>query len=80
MTGDGVTVRFASSTSNAAEVAVYTLEGELVRRESVPTVADRINEYYLPLPGIASGLYLARLRFDGPNGPEIRTLTLAVEK
>jgi hypothetical protein len=39
-----------------------------------------VNEYVLPLPGVASGLYLARLEYEASGGKTIKTLTLAVEK
>jgi hypothetical protein len=80
ISGDGVTVRFYSSGTDAAKVAIYNLEGEQVTSASITVYPDEINEHFLPLPGVASGMYLARLQFTGPGGPETRTLTLAVEK
>ncbi len=80
MTGDGVTVRFFSAGSRPARLFIYNLQGEEVARADIPVNAGAINEYRLPLPGIASGLYLGRLEFDTGSGVEMRTLTLAVEK
>ena len=77
---DGVTVRFFSAGSRAARLSVYNLEGEEVAKADIPVTEGTVNEFRLPLPGIASGLYLVRLEFDGGNGIEMRTLTLAVEK
>jgi M6 family metalloprotease-like protein len=78
--GDGVTVRFFSVGSRAARLSIYNLEGEEVAKADIPVTAGTVNEFRLPLPGIASGLYLVRLEFDASNGVEMRTLTLAVEK
>ncbi|MCK9994806.1 MAG: immune inhibitor A [Candidatus Krumholzibacteria bacterium] len=78
--GDGVTVRFFSAGSRPARLFIYNLQGEEVARADIPVDAGAVNEYRLPLPGIASGLYLARLEFDTGSGFETRTLTLAVEK
>ena len=80
MVGDGVTVRFFSVGSRSARLSIYNIEGEEVARADIPVTADSVNEFLLPLPGIASGLYLARLEYDAGSGVEIRTLTLAVEK
>ena len=78
--GDAVTVRFYSGGSRPARVAVYNLEGEEVTRADIPVIAEAVNEHLLPLPGIASGLYLVRLEYEASDGIQIRTLTLAVEK
>ena len=80
MVGDGVTVRFFSAGSRSARLSIYNIEGEEVARADIPVTADSVNEFLLPLPGIASGLYLAHLEYDAGSGVEIRTLTLAVEK
>jgi hypothetical protein len=78
--GDEVTVRFFSGGSRAARLFIYNLQGEEVAQADIPVNAGTVNEHRLPLPGIASGLYLARLEFDTGSGIELRTLTLAVEK
>jgi len=80
LAGDAVTVRFFSSGSQAARLTIYNLEGEEVARADIPVTAQVVNEYELPLPGVASGLYLARLEYETTGGMDIRTLTLAVEK
>ncbi len=80
LAGDAVTVRFFSSGSQAARLTIYNLEGEEVARADIPVTAQVVNEYELPLPGVASGLYLARLEYETTSGMDIRTLTLAVEK
>jgi hypothetical protein len=80
VTGDGVTFRFFTRSTTPADVAVYNLEGELVASARVPVVPDAVNEHFLALPGVASGLYLARLRYVGPEGAITLTRTLAVEK
>jgi len=77
---DRVTVRFYSNGSSAARLSIYNLEGEEVARADIPVTAGAVNEFLLPLPGVASGLYLARLEYDAGDGVAIRTLTLAVEK
>ncbi len=78
--GDGVTVRFFSAGNRSARLFIYNLQGEEVAQADIPVDAGTVNEYRMPLPGIASGLYLARLEYDNGNGIEMRTLTLAVEK
>ncbi len=80
MVGDQVTVRFFSGGSRPARLSVYNLEGEEVATADIPVNTGSVNEFSLPLPGVASGLYLARLEYDAGSGIEIRTLTLAVEK
>jgi len=80
VSGDGVTVRFFSSGSDPAQVAIFNLEGEQVTSAMITVTPDAVNEHFLPLPVVASGMYLARIRFTGPDGIETRTLTLAVEK
>jgi len=80
LSGDDVRIRFYVGAGGDAAVAIYNLEGELVTHLEAATEPDAINEIVIPLPGVASGLYLARLQYEGPGGPEIRTLTLAVEK
>ncbi len=77
---DDVTARFYSQGTTDARLSIYNLEGELIVSESASVVSGAVNEINMSLPNIVSGMYLARLEFDGPNGPEIRTLTLAVEK
>jgi len=77
---DEVTVRFYSVGSRAARISLYNLQGERVVQAEIPVTQDSINEFLLPIPGLASGLYLARLEYDAVSGIEIRTLTLAVEK
>ena len=61
-------------------MAIFNLEGEQVTSAMITVTPDAVNEHFLPLPGVASGMYLARIRFTGPGGIETRTLTLAVEK
>jgi hypothetical protein len=78
--GDNVTVRFYSGGGRSARFSVYNLQGEEVARADIPVTTQAMNEYSLPLPGVASGLYLVRLEYDTGSGMEIRTLTLAVEK
>gem|GEM_PF-1494067 len=80
VSGDMVTVRFYSDGESAAQLTIYNLEGEPVASASIPVTSGTVNEYSLPLPGVASGLYLARLQYDAPGGATIKTLTLAVEK
>ncbi|MDX2474708.1 MAG: VCBS repeat-containing protein, partial [Candidatus Krumholzibacteria bacterium] len=80
LSADDVKVRFYSQGTRAARLAIYNLEGELVARQEAPVTAGAVNEIVMPLPGIASGLYLARLEFEGTGGLTVRTMTLAVEK
>jgi hypothetical protein len=39
-----------------------------------------MNQVSLELPGIASGLYITVLEYDGPDGRRTLTMTLAVER
>ncbi len=80
LSGDEVKIRFYSQGSSDARLALYNLEGELVADQQVPVNAGAINEIVMVLPDIASGLYMARLEFEGTGGRTIRTMTLAVEK
>ena len=80
LTGPEVTLRFYSHGTTPARLGIYNLTGELVAQADIPVTADAVNEFKLPLPGIASGLYLARVQYEAAGGMEIRTLTLAVEK
>jgi len=80
LSGDDVTIRFFSEGSRDARLAVYNLEGEIVASWQAAVTAQAVNEIVMSLPDVASGLYLARLEFEGTGGREIRTLTLAVER
>jgi hypothetical protein len=80
MVGDEVTVRFFSAGSRSARLSIYNLAGEQVTQVTIPVNEGSLNEYRVSLPGVASGLYLARLEYDAAGGFQIRTLTLAVEK
>ena len=80
LAGDEVTIRFYSTGAGAARLALYNLEGELVARRDATAVAGTVNEITLGVPGVVSGLYVAKLEFEGVGGRQIRTLTLAVEK
>lgn len=80
LSGDDVTVRFYSTGSQDARLSIYNLEGELVASQSIPVAINAVNEIVMSLPKLVSGMYLARLEYEGTEGPAIRTLTLAVEK
>jgi hypothetical protein len=80
MVGDEVTVRFFSAGTRSARLSIYNLAGEQVTQVTIPVTEGSLNEYRVSLPGVASGLYLARLEYDAAGGFQSRTLTLAVEK
>ncbi len=80
LNGEDVTVRFFSQGAAEAHLALYNLEGELVAQQKAPVTAGTVNEVVMSLPNLVSGLYLARLEYEGPSGRTIRTMTLAVEK
>ncbi len=78
--GNSVTVRFAGPVDGTARVTLYDLEGEAVTDQTFAVTGGVVNEHTLDLPGIASGLYLCRLRWPTAGGDETRTMTLAVER
>jgi hypothetical protein len=80
LNGDDVTIRFFAAGPRYARVAIFNLEGELVLSRQTPVTAGFVNEVVLPLGNVASGLYVARIEFEGVGGREIRSLTLAVER
>jgi hypothetical protein len=80
VSGEAVNARFYADGDGPARLAVYDLQGELVREGSFAATAGQMNQIRLELPGIASGLYVTVLEFDGPGGRRTRTLTLAVER
>ena len=80
VSGEAVNARFYAEGNGPARLAVYNLQGELVRQGSYAVEAGRMNQVRLELPGIASGMYVTILEFDGPAGRRSRTMTLAVER
>jgi len=79
LTEGALTVRFWSASDAPAKMLIYNLEGELVTEVTIPTMADRINEYTLDLD-VASGLYVARLSYEKTSGSmtdEVKTLAVA---
>ena len=77
---DDLTVRFFSSGGAAADFMILDLEGEVVLRQRIEVTAGTINEQIIRLPGLVSGLYVCRLRWDDTAGRQTRTMTLAIEK
>ncbi|MFH1844533.1 MAG: T9SS type A sorting domain-containing protein [bacterium] len=80
LSSDRMTVRFFSFTDQAAELAIYNLEGEVVTRATIATTGNQINEYEVELPGLASGLYVCKLEYESANGIKQTISSLAVEK
>jgi len=80
VSGEAFNARFYAEGNGPARLAVYDLQGELVREASFAVEAGQMNQIRMELPGIASGLYVTVLEFDGPGGRRTRTLTLAVER
>ncbi len=78
--GEAVNVRFWADADGPARLAVYDLQGELVREGRFAAAAGQMNQARLDLPGIASGIYVAVLEYGGTGGRRTRTLTLAVER
>ncbi|MBM4131027.1 hypothetical protein FJ250_08355, partial [bacterium] len=78
--GEVVNARFWADVEGAVRLAVYDLQGELVREGRFLATAGQMNQVRLDLPGIASGVYVAVLEHDGTGGRRTRTLTLAVER
>ena len=77
---DDLTVRFYSEGSGTADFAIHNLEGEVVLRQQIGVAAETVNEHIVRLPGLVSGLYVCRLRWDAEGGRRTQTMTLAVEK
>ena len=77
---DTVTLRFFGQTAGQARFTLHNLEGEEVARTDFEVQAGVANEVRIPLPQIASGMYIGRLVAPTPGGHEIQTLTLAVER
>lgn len=75
-----VTVRFYGHAAGTARFVLYNLQGEEVKRMEFYTNAGSINENRMDVSGLASGLYLGRLVYPGPDGTETKTMTLAVER
>lgn len=78
--GEAVNARFWSDVEGPVRLAVYDLQGERVAEERFTSAAGQMNQVRLELPGIASGIYVAVLEYDGTGGRRTRTLTLAVER
>ena len=74
------TFRFHAESDGVATVSVYNLEGEQVDRFSMSVVGGVMNEYPWRLDGLASGVYLCRLRIEGDGETRTRMLRLAVER
>lgn len=77
---DTVTLRFYGQAAGTARFTLHNLEGEEVASEELAVSAGLVNELRIPLPRIASGMYIGRLVAPTPGGHEIKTLTLAVER
>ena len=76
--GRQLTVRFWSATDRPAELAIFTLQGEVVRQERLEALGGRFNEHTVALD-VASGLYVARLtceRTAGKVTSQIRTVAV----
>ena len=80
VSGESVNARFFAEDNGPARLAVYDLQGELVREASYPVDGGQMNQVRLELPGIASGMYITVLQYDGPGGRRTLTMTLAVER
>jgi M6 family metalloprotease-like protein len=80
LSGEAVNVRFWADGAAPARLAVYDLQGELVREGRFAVTAGQMNQVRLDLPGLASGMYVAVLQYDATGGRRTRTMTLAVEK
>ncbi|MBK7188205.1 MAG: immune inhibitor A [bacterium] len=80
VSGEAVNVRFWADGDGPARLAVYNLQGELVRDGRYAAAAGQMNQLRLELPGIASGMYITVLEYDGDGGRRTRTMTLAVER
>jgi hypothetical protein len=80
ISGEAVNARFHAEGDSPARLAVYDLQGELVNEGSFAVDGGQMNQVRLELPGIASGIYITVLEYDGPGGRLTRTMTLAVER
>jgi M6 family metalloprotease-like protein len=78
--GEVVNARFWSDAAGPARLAVYDLQGELVREGTFAGAGGQMNQVRLELPGISSGMYVVVLDFMGSGGRRTRTMTLAVER
>jgi len=78
--GEELTVRFYSHDAQPARFALYTLEGEEILDQEIPVSAGVVNEYRVSLPGIVSGMYVARIQRQTTGGMETKVMTLAVER
>lgn len=77
---DTVTLRFYGKAGGKARFSLHNLEGEEVVQLDLDVQEGVANELRIPLPQIASGMYIGRLVAPTPGGHEIQTLTLAVER
>ncbi len=75
-----LTVRFFSQDTRPARFWVHNLDGEIVYKTEIPSLAKTINEQAVALPQLVSGLYVCRLEFSSTAGRTMRTMTLAVER
>ncbi len=80
VSGEAVNARFWSDAAGPVRLAVYDLQGELVRQDTFAGAGGQMNQVRLDLPGIASGMYVAVLDFMGAGGHRTLTMTLAVER
>ncbi len=80
VSGEAVNARFWSDNAGRVHLAVYDLQGELVRAGVFEGAGGQMNQVRLDLPGIASGMYVAVLDYMGAGGRRTRTMTLAVER
>ncbi len=80
VSSEAVNARFWSDVDGPVRLAVYDLQGELVREGRFVAASAQMNQVRLELPGIASGIYVAVLEYGGADGRRTRTLTLAVER
>jgi hypothetical protein len=78
--GEAVNARFWADVDGPVRLAVHDLQGERVAEGRFTSAAGQMNQVRLELPGIASGIYVAVLEYDGTGGRRTRTLTLAVER
>jgi M6 family metalloprotease-like protein len=77
---ENVNFRFYAPNDGIAEISVYNLEGELVVTRSSPINGESINEIEWEPLGVASGVYICRLRLPADDGNQIRQTVLAIEK
>ena len=75
-----VRFRFMAERDGDASVTIYNLEGERVDSVDAEVVGGVVSELAWTPGELASGVYLCRIAYPGPDGTEVSVERLAVER